>query len=185
MKSRKIISVLCTVCMLCSTIPIASAAKSEAVVPAADYESQVEIAVKNAEMILNTSPNRPTSKWELAQNSYADSFKSIEPLMTEYTEYYFEITKNIISCSYELSKTGTTSGSRRMKIFLYRKEKTAGSSWQLVGTRETLSFYDSYSNSANFPNLETGYYYCIGFMNSTPNADSDAKIIGSFSITQK
>lgn len=185
MKSKKLISVLCAVSMILAALPAASAAGPETVIPASEYEDQIKLAVKNAEMVLNTSPNRPTSKWELPKNSYANSFKAIEPLMTEYTEYYFEINKTTISCSYEVSKTGSSSGNRRMKILLYRKAKTVGSSWELVDTRETPSFYDSFSNSANFIYLDTNYYYCIGFMNSTANADSDASIIGSFTITQK
>lgn len=105
MKIKKAISVLCAVCVLASALPAASDTEPETLAPALKAEEQIELAVKNAEAILNTSPNRPSSKWELNGGRDAGSFQDLSALMTEYTEYtdyYYVITSSTISCGYEL-----------------------------------------------------------------------------------
>ena len=98
MKIKKAISVLCAVCVLASALPAASDTEPETLAPALKAEEQIELAVKNAEAILNTSPNRPSSKWELNGGRDAGSFQDLTAPMTEYTDYYYVISSRTIAC---------------------------------------------------------------------------------------
>lgn len=185
MKIKKAISVLCAVCVLASALPAASDTEPETLAPALKAEEQIELAVKNSEAILNTSPNRPSSKWELNSGRDAGSFQDLSALMTEYTDYYYVITSSTISCGYELFKAGDAGSTRSMNIILFRREKT-NNKWTSVETKKVSFSNQNTEGTVNFTGLDTSYYYCIGFMNaSSTDTSSNLKISGSYTVIQK
>lgn len=146
--------------------------------------------------------NYPTQVWDLSDGTYGEDhgeesggyFYPLYGGHYTYTSYKFITNTGKISVDLSLMAQQNYTNERRVSVTLYEQKK--GESNWMTNSNKLFSFtpdehniYKSFSNTFEYDNLSSDYYYCVRFYNSSPGWPTASNVQyysfdGEFSVSQ-
>lgn len=184
--------------MLLGTIP---ASAEETYETTLSTDTIVETSVIDVDQS-ERGANYPTQVWDLSDGTYGEDhgeesggyFYPLYGGRYTYTSYKFITNTGKISVDLSLMAQQNYTNERRVSVTLYEQKK--GESNWMTNSNKLFSFtpdehniYKSFSNTFEYDNLSSDYYYCVRFYNSSPGWPTASNVQyysfdGEFSVSQ-